>query len=225
MRRLKHRFVKIIHSFYGQTGSTNVGTVFTEAYFLKVGEKMEDKEIISLFLTRDEDAIKQTEIKYSSYLLTIAFNILHSREDGSECVNDTYFKAWKSIPPHLPARLSCYLGKITRELSIDRLRRRLSKKRLGTEYELSLDELEECVPAGDSPEQSADVMLLAEIIGKYLKKCGDEARNIFVCRYYFCDSIKAIADYFGASESKVKSSLSRTRAGLKEYLEKEGFSV
>ncbi len=186
---------------------------------------MEDKEIISLFLTRDENAVRQTEIKYSAYLLTIALNILKNREDSSECVNDTYFKAWRSIPPHLPARLRYYLGKITRELSIDRLRKRLSAKRLGTEYELSLDELEECVPAGDNPEQSADVMLLAEAIGKYLKKCGDEARNIFVCRYYFCDSIKAIAEYFGASESKVKSSLFRTRAGLKEYLEKEGFSV
>lgn len=186
---------------------------------------MEDKEIISLFLTRDENAVRQTEIKYSGYLLTIALNILKNREDSSECVNDTYFRAWNSIPPHLPARLRLYLGKITRELSIDRLRRRLSAKRLGTEYELSIDELEECIPVGDSPEQTADVMLLAEAIGAYLRECRDEARDIFVCRYYFCDSIKAITGYFGASESKVKSSLFRTRAGLKAYLKKEGFSV
>ncbi|MCM1022924.1 MAG: sigma-70 family RNA polymerase sigma factor [Prevotella sp.] len=192
---------------------------------------MEDKEIIGLFLARDENAVRQTELKYSGYLLTIALNILGSREDSGECVNDTYFKAWNSIPPHLPERLRYYLGKITRELSIDRLRRKVSAKRGGTEYELSLDELEECVPSASSaqqtgaPEQEAEVSLLAETIGKYLRGCGAEMRNVFIMRYYFCDSVKAIADCCGMSESKVKSMLFRARGGLRKHLEKEGFSV
>lgn len=190
---------------------------------------MEDKQIIDLFLNRDENAVRQTELKYSGYLLTIALNILGNREDSGECVNDTYFKAWNSIPPHLPQRLRYYLGKITRELSIDRLRKKLTAKRGGkngvTEYELSLDELEECVPQNGTPEEEAEISLLAETIGVYLRDCSGEMRNVFMLRYYFCDSIKAISHVCGMSESKVKSMLYRAREGLRKHLEKEGFSV
>lgn len=190
---------------------------------------MEDNQIIDLFLNRDENAVRQTELKYSGYLLTIALNILGNREDGSECVNDTYFKAWNSIPPNLPARLRYYLGKITRELSIDRLRKKLSAKRGGkngsTEYELSLEELEECVPQKGSPIEDAEISLLAEIISGYLRDCSEEMRTVFMHRYYFCDSIKDISERFGMSESKVKSILFRAREGLRKELEKEGFSV
>lgn len=190
---------------------------------------MEDKQIIDLFLNRDENAVRQTELKYSGYLLTIALNILGNREDSGECVNDTYFKAWNSIPPHLPARLRYYLGKITRELSIDRLRKKLTAKRGGknggTEYELSLDELEECVPQNGTPQEEAEISLLAETIGVYLRNCSGEMRNVFMLRYYFCDSVKVIAERCGMSESKVKSMLFRAREGLRKHLEKEGFSV
>lgn len=186
---------------------------------------MEDDKIIQLYLSRNENAVKETEIKYSAYLSAISMNILNSREDSSECVNDTYFKAWSSIPPHLPPCLRYFLGKITRELSIDRIRKRSTAKRGGSEYELSLDELEDCIPRGEDPVREAEGALLSETIGDYLKRCGEEARNTFVMRYYFCDSIKKIADCLGMSESKVKSMLYRTREGLKKHLEKEGFSI
>lgn len=190
---------------------------------------MEDKQIIDLFLSRDENAVRQTELKYSGYLLTIALNILGNREDSGECVNDTYFKAWNSIPPNLPARLRYYLGKITRELSIDRLRKKLSAKRGGkngsTEYELSLDELEDCVPQKGSPAEEAEVSLLAETISAWLRSCNAEMRDVFILRYYFCDSVKSISASCGMSESKVKSMLFRAREGLRKHLEKEGFSV
>lgn len=190
---------------------------------------MEDKDILALFLSRDENAVRQTELKYSGYLLTIALNILGNREDSGECVNDTYFRAWNTIPPNIPARLRYYLGKITRELSIDRLRKKLSAKRGGnknrTEYELSLDELEECVPQKGTPEEAAEVSLLAETINLWLRSCGAEMRDVFMLRYYFCDSVKSIAASSGMSESKVKSMLFRAREGLRKHLEKEGFSV
>lgn len=186
---------------------------------------MDDQAIIALYLSRDEDAIRRTEEKYSRYLTAIAQNILNDREDSRECVNDTYFRAWDTIPPHLPQQLSYYLGKITRDLSVNRLRKRTAKRRGGTQYELSLDELEECVPAGNDPAQEAETKLLARSIGAYLSECDEEARNVFLWRYYFCDSIRDIARRCGASESKIKSLLFRTRAGLREYLEREGFSV
>ncbi|MCM1055891.1 MAG: RNA polymerase sigma factor [Bacteroides sp.] len=186
---------------------------------------MEDSKIIEMYFDRSENAIRETETKYSAYLSAVSMNILNNREDCAECVNDTYLKAWNSIPPQLPPCLKYFLGKITRELSIDRLRKKRSAKRRGSEYELSLEELEECIPRGEDPAREAEVSLLAEVIGDYLRGCGGEKREVFVMRYYFCDSIADIARRLKMSDSKVKSMLFRTREGLRKHLEKEGFSV
>lgn len=186
---------------------------------------MQDEEIIALYRQRDEKAIKETELKYSRYLLKIAYNILSDWEDSSECVNETYLKAWRSIPPHDPKVFSAYLGKITRELSIDFFRTRNREKRKASEYAVSLCELDECVPGGETTELMTDTKLLAEAINSYLRTLSAQARSVFVGRYYFSDSVKEIAGYCNMSESKVKSMLYRIRLGLKKYLTKEGFEI
>lgn len=186
---------------------------------------MEDDRIIELYWEREEAAIRETEQKYGRYLLKIAQNVLADIEDSMESVNDTYLKAWKSMPPHRPAVLSAFLGKITRELSIDRFRRRHRQKRQASEYAVSLSELEECVTDGDTTGQTIELQLLAEAISKYLRSLSVEARSTFLGRYYYMDSIKEVAAYWGMSESKVKSMLHRTRMGLKVYLEQEGFQI
>ena len=139
---------------------------------------MDDNKIIELYYARNENALKETENKYSSYLMFISMNILNNIEDGSECVNDTYFRAWNSIPPDNPVSLKYFLGKITRRLSIDRLRRKFSGKRAGSEYELSLDELMECVPntpdlatsVSENPENRAEVSALALFINDFINE-------------------------------------------------------
>ena len=186
---------------------------------------MQDEAIVELYWKRDESAIRETEGKYGHYLTKIAYNILCDQEDSEECVNDTYLKAWNSMPPHKPGVLATYLGKITRQQSIDIFRRRNREKRKASEYALSLAELEDCVSGGDTIEQSVDMQLLAEAINAYLRKLTPEARNTFVGRYYYMDSVKDISAYYGMSESKTKSMLYRTRQGLKAYLEQEGFEV
>lgn len=184
---------------------------------------MQDDKIVALYWQRDQSAIRETEEKYGHYLTKIALNILADLEDSKESVNDTYLKAWNSMPPHKPGVLATYLGKITRQLSIDRLRSRSRKKRQASEYALSLSELEDCVSGGDTTQQALDLSLLAEAIGAYLRQLPAQARNTFVGRYYYADSIKEICAYYGMSESKVKSMLHRTRQGLRAYLEQEGF--
>ena len=186
---------------------------------------MQDDMIVALYLQRDESAIRETEQKYGPYLMKIANNILADPEDSRESVNDTYLKAWNSIPPHEPSVLRTYLGKITRQAAIDIFRKRNREKRRASEYAISLSELEECVSCGDTAEQSADLHLLAESINAYLRRLSPEARNIFVGRYFFMDSLKDVASYYGMSESKVKSILQRTRKKLKTYLEQEGFII
>lgn len=184
---------------------------------------MQDENIVALYWQRDEAAIRETEQKYGTYLTKIAYNILANVEDSQESVNDTYLKAWNSMPPHWPSVLSTYLGKITRQVSIDIFRKRSSAKRKTSAYAVSLSELESCVSGGDTTGEDVDLHLLAEAISAYLRTVSPEARNTFVVRYYFMDSLRELAEDFSMSESKVKSLLYRTRMGLKTYLEKEGF--
>ena len=186
---------------------------------------MEDKQIVELYWQRQEAAIRETEQKYGHYLTQIAYHILSDWEDSQESVNDTYFKAWNSIPPNRPEPLAPYLRKILREAAIDCYRRKRRKKRGQSEYSLSLSELGECVSGGDTTGQEIDRRLLAEAVAVYLKTLSPEARGLFIGRYYFMDSMREVAAYHGMSEPKAKSMLHRTRKGLKAYLEKEGFFV
>ena len=186
---------------------------------------MKDAEIVDLYWEREEAAIQQTQQKYGAYLSKVAYNILSDFEDSKECVNDTYLKAWNSMPPHKPRVLSTYLGKITRELSIDKFRKKNSAKRYASEYAFSLDELGDSLSDGGTPEQAFDAKQLDTAINRFLRTLPDDARNTFIGRYYFFDSLKDVAEYCGMSEAKAKSMLYRTRQGLKVYLVKEGFDL
>lgn len=186
---------------------------------------MEDEQIVALYWERDEQAISETERKYDRYLLKIANNILNNQEDSRESVNDTYLAAWNSMPPHRPGVLSAYLAKLTRRISIDCFRYRTRNKRMASEYAVSLSELSDCVPGGNTTEEIVNAKALADAIGVYLRLQSKETQAAFLGRYYFLDPVKEIARYLGMSESKVKSLLYRTRLGLKEYLEKEGFCL
>ena len=186
---------------------------------------MQDERIVELYWQREEDAIKETEQKYSHYLYKVAYSILADREDSKESVNDTYFSAWNSMPPNKPVVLSTYLGKLTRRISIDIFRKKNRQKRKASEYAISLEELEECLTEGDATMENVDARLLAQAINRFLRELPEEARNTFIGRYYFLDSVKEVAKYCSMSESKAKSLLYRTRAGLKTYLEKEGYQI
>lgn len=186
---------------------------------------MEDLKIIELFFERKEYAIAETERKYGRYLSKIAYNILFDTEDSEECVNDTYMKAWNAIPPQRPKFLSTFLAKITRRLAIDVFRKKNAEKRGKSEFASSLSELDECIPDNFSAEKEFEYNLLSENINSFLASLSKENRDIFVCRYFYSDSIKEIASFFGTSESKIKSSLFRSRKILKEQLLKEGFDL
>lgn len=183
---------------------------------------MEDASIITLYFDRNEAAISETDKKYGAYCTSIAFNILCSNEDAKECVNDTYLHTWNSIPPNQPSMLRTYLGKICRNISLDRLKRYMAKKRGGNEITLVFSELENCIASTDSVIDALQEELLSQQISNFLRKCSKENRLIFVRRYFYTNSIKQIAERYGISESKVKTSLFRTRNALRNYLQKEG---
>ena len=186
---------------------------------------MKDNEIIELYWKRNEAAIAVTADKYGSYCHSISYHILHDNEDAAECVNDTWFGAWKSIPPKRPERLSTYLGKITRNLSLNRLKQYSAAKRGLGQTELVLSELEDCIPAQNHVEQVVEEMVLVQIINQFLYGQPEQRRNMFVRRYWYLYSIHDIAKVYDMTESKVASLLFRMRKELREQLEKEGITL
>lgn len=186
---------------------------------------MKDDEIIALFWERNEKAITAAADKYGRYCHSISYNILHSNNDAEECVNDTYLGAWKSIPPQRPDRLAAYLGKITRNLSINRFKQYTAEKRGYGQTELVLSELEDCISAETSVEQMIEEMTLTKSINQFLLAQPEQKRNIFIRRYWYLYSIRDIAKAYGMSESKAASLLFRMRNALKAHLEKEGIML
>ena len=182
---------------------------------------MDDNQIVDLYWKRQETAISETKKKYGRYLFSIANHILAQYEDSEECENDTYLGAWNSIPPHEPTVLSTYLGKITRRLALKRHRMNTAEKRGGTETDLSLDELEDCVSGGHIPDEQLNYHMLVSALNDFLADLPETQRRIFVCRYWYCDSIAEIAHRFSRSESNVKTILLRIRKKLKYRLKKE----
>ena len=186
---------------------------------------MKDQEIINLYWNRQEIAITETAHKYGAYCHSISYNILHNEEDAEECVNDTYLGAWNAMPPHRPSRLAVFLGKITRNLSLNRFRAYTAKKRGMGQTELALGELEECIPGTFSVEADMEAAFLVQAINGFLHKQTKLKRNIFVRRYWYLSSIKEIAADYAMSESKVASLLFRMRNELKLHLEREGVNL
>ena len=184
---------------------------------------MEDNRIVDLYWQRNENAISETASKYGKYLHSISYQILSNAQDAEECVNDTYRDAWNTMPPHRPSILSTFLGKITRRISIDLWRKYSAEKRGSGEIALALDELEDCVSGSESVEEESERMELTRILNGFLSALPDTERNVFLCRYWYMDSVPSIANQFGFSESKVTSMLHRTRAKLRVLLEKEGY--
>ncbi len=184
---------------------------------------MNDMEIIELYWQRDQEAIAQTQSRYGSKLQALAQGILRSLEDAQECINDTYMKAWETIPPHRPQFLYAYLSKICRFIAFGKLDWRNAAKRQAKVISLS-DELALCIP-DDSMERQWEGRELARIINAFLGTISRESRMIFMRRYFHCDTTAEIAGRFGISESKVKTRLHRTRKQLKTYLEREGICL
>ena len=183
---------------------------------------MNDNEIIDLYWARSERAIAETDIKYGSYLKAVAMRILAAAEDAEESVNDTYLRAWNAMPPDRPSVLRLFLGKITRRLSLNRLRAQKTAKRGGGVIPEVLDELSECVPSGQNVENEILARELAEMIAAFTAGLPEDERRIFILRVYELMPVREIAERLSFSESKVKTTLFRTRKKLAEVLRKEG---
>lgn len=184
---------------------------------------MDDAQIIELFLERNEDAISETDYAYGKQLRNLANNLLLNWEDAEECVNDTYLKVWKTVPPQYPRYFFAFISSICRHLAFHKLDWKTAAKRNGTLISLS-QEMALCIP-DKAWEQSISGRELGQILNVFLASLSIESRLIFLRRYWYMDTISQIAKRYGIGESKVKMQLSRTRKKLRQYLEKEGIPV
>lgn len=185
---------------------------------------MQDEGIIDLYFKRDERALLETSDKYGNYLKAVARNIVRDEETAKECFNDTLFTSWNTIPPQRPNPLKIFLAKITRHLSLRRWEKEHALKRGGGEPEVALEELAECLAdeAARRSEQIEDSLVIREVINDFLAGLSKRNRRIFVRRYWYMSSVKEIARAMSLSEGNVMTNLSRSRAKLKEALEKAG---
>ena len=186
---------------------------------------MDDNDIVRLYWERDDHALRVTSEKYGHYCKSIAKNILNSDEDAEECVNDTYFNAWNSMPTHWPEQLSTFLGKITRNLSFNRYKHNRAEKRGGGEVTLVLEELTDCVSDLDDIEQTIDRQELTKAINTFVRSLSPKKRNIFVRRYWYAEPVLKIAADYGMFQGTVSKTLERTRKQLKAYLTERGFEL
>lgn len=181
---------------------------------------MEDNRIIELYFARDEQAIRHTAEKYGAYCMAVSMNVLNSEPDAEECVSDTYIKTWNTIPPTRPESLKLFLGKIVRNLSINRWRSWHSEKR-NRDLEVSMTELEDCLPdPGDG-----DRGELVSLINEFLENQTKTDRVIFVQRYWYSLSAARIGQEMGISENAVWVRLHRTRERLRQFLEERGYRI
>lgn len=183
---------------------------------------MDDERIVDLFWRRDEEAIQAAADKYGGYCRTIARRLLSCEEDVEECLSDTWLQAWQSMPPHRPARLRLFLGKIARSVSFDLTRRKGAAKRGGGALTLALEELAGCAPTVPGADKAVEDRELAENIDRFLRSLPERDCGVFLRRYWYAESVGEIARRCGMKENTVKTSLFRSREKLRTYLKKEG---
>ncbi len=182
---------------------------------------MEDSRIIELYWRRDEKAIAETSQKFGSFCIRVAMNILSVREDAEECVNDTYHRAWNAIPPERPAAFRAWLGRIVRNLSLNRYQKNHASKRFSG-MDAMLSELEDCIPSPQNVETIIETNELSELISDWLMSLPKEDRVLFVKRYRSGEALKTLAAEHGISQNKLAQRMYRMRISLKVSLEREG---
>ena len=190
----------------------------------KQAATMSDEQIVALYWQRDEQAIRETDIKYKKFLLSVAYNILQDMYDSEECLNDTYIGAWNAIPPARPVLLQAFLATIMRRTAIDCYKAKKRQKRIVSELTVSLSEVEDFISDDDMYSQT-DAKELGRVISDFVRSLSDRRMYIFMSRYYIARPIKEIARLLGCSESTVNKEIAAIKRDLKEKLKKEGYTL
>ena len=180
---------------------------------------LNDHEIVALYHARNQQAVEITQKQYGAYCHTVSMNILHSQPDAEECVNDTWVAAWNTMPPRWPQNLCAYLGKLTRNISLNRLKS-LRREKRNSALTVTLEELEDIIPAPDDTEST----VICGWLNEYLATLPQLDRQLFVGRYWYNHSVKALARHYGMTANAATKRITRAREGLRAYLVERGYT-
>ena len=186
---------------------------------------LSDEQIIDLYFKRNQSAISYTDVKYGKYLFSIALNIVHDKNDGEECLNDTYMDAWNKMPPERPDILKAFISIIMRRTAVDRYRKNTRQKRIISEYSLSFDDLGDYISGDDDTYSEVEVKELGKIISDFLNNVNERKRFIFIGRYFFSKPVKELAEMLSCSVSTVNKEIASLKNELKERIESEGYII
>lgn len=186
---------------------------------------MDDAKIIELYWQRDEKAIEETSKKYGAFLFRIAYNILHDRLDCEECQNDTYLDVWKAIPPTRPASFPAFIAKIVRRIAIDKYKQKSSKKRIPSEFTISIDDLKDTLYSVETPDREYAAEELGVVINEYVRSLSERQRYIFIDRFFLLESVETIAADLTVSVPTVYREIEKLKQGLKLHLERNDIFV
>ena len=186
---------------------------------------LDDDTIIALYWSRDEKAIEETDFKYRRYLFSIAYRVLHDRQDSEECLNDTYLGVWNAIPPTKPNVFKAFLTTVAHRIAIKRYHSLLRRRIIPSEMTVSLSELEDFIADDGDPAAAFEAERLGSVISGFVRSLSDRQQFIFMSRYYMSEPIDTIADDLSVSRSTVNKELSAIREALKETLENEGYLI
>lgn len=186
---------------------------------------MNDDRIIELYFDRSEDAITETDRKYGGTCRSMAYNILGSREDSEECVNDAYMRVWDAIPPKRPAKLGAFVVGTARHVALDMCRAANRLKNGGGYKSVDYDEIAGCLPSAESVEGTFDRQAVLKAVEKFLSEQSRKKQIMFVRRYFYCSTYGEIADDLHTNEDSVRMTLRRMRDKLRKFLEKEGIGI
>jgi RNA polymerase sigma factor (sigma-70 family) len=184
---------------------------------------LEDSNIIDMLFRRDESALMEARRKYETYCRSIAHSILDNPEDEEECLNDLWLRVWNSIPPQHPQNLMAYLGKIARNLSLDKYRENHRQKRGGGAFELALEEMDFVISELNTVDGEYEYKELSAIIDSFIRTLPAGEHRIFVHRYWYFRDISQIAKIEQLKPQRVTHILFKIRKALRNYLKKEGF--
>ncbi len=186
---------------------------------------MSDEYIIALYWSREEEAIRATDLKYGRMLFRIAFNILHDESDCDECKNDTYLGVWNSIPPTRPTAFSSFITRIMRNTACNRYREKRSQKRVPSELTVSLESLGEVFAGHDLPETHHAAAELGRLISEYVGTLSDRQKYIFIGRFYMAETIAYLANRLGVGIGTVHRDIEKIKQGLRKYLKRNGVNI
>ena len=177
-----------------------------------------DNELITLVLKGDQQAYKVLVDRYQSYIFTLAYRLMQSREDAEEVAQDVFVKAYRSLADFKGgSKFSTWLYTIAHNTSITYLRKK-KQKILAIDDEATFTQLEN--QESDFKANQVEDKSKKAMVNRAIEMLPPDDAQIITLFYKGDQSLDEIATVMGMETNTIKVRLFRARQKLKEKMEK-----